>query len=517
VSARALSLAPTRLETVLRENSRSASPACRALLLGAIIACLAASPAAAATRYVAPSGADSGNCLSAPCGSLGYAYGQSAAGDVVNVGPGSYPRQDVPSGSKAVTFRGGAGVKLRQLYSNASNVTYDGIDIDADGTNTGVSALEIHGSGQTFKNASVGNVVDTKAATIVGANHLIDNVVFHDAVYRTDGVHMECVYAIGVEGLTVRNSTFRDCAVMDLFFTYGTWWTPLPPAYGNVTLENNVFAHSEQESNGGWNYYSLYVGSVGPNAAADPLRGWVVRHNTFEQTAYIDMNQGTNGSRWVGNLGDWSCVSGVGYSHNVGKKCGPTDSAVSPASSSRTVTAALGWVNPGGYDFHLKLGSPAINAADPSDHPALDREGLVRDSRPDAGAHEYGARPPGAGGPEGGGQQVGGQRRGLRKRLVRNSGLTRHVICKRRKRCPKVTRLRISVATPSTVAVRLYRLRKGKKGPKLVRRKVVAVKAKRAIVIRSRGLRKGRYRVVAVARTKAGRKSKPQVFKLRVR
>ena len=158
-------------------------------MLGTLLTCFAATPALAATRSVAPGGANSGNCLTAPCGSLGYAYGQSAAGDVINVAAGSYPGQDVPAGSKAVTFQGGPGVTLRQLYSNASNVTYDRINIDAGGTNTNVSALEIHGSGQTFKNASVGNVVDTKAATIVGANHTVDNVVFHDAVMKTEGTH----------------------------------------------------------------------------------------------------------------------------------------------------------------------------------------------------------------------------------------------------------------------------------------------------------------------------------------
>ena len=55
-----------------------------------------------------------------------------------------------------------------------------------------------------------------------GSNLTVDNVDFHDAVYRTDGVHMECLYAIVVPGFTLRNSTFRDCAMMDAFFTYGT-------------------------------------------------------------------------------------------------------------------------------------------------------------------------------------------------------------------------------------------------------------------------------------------------------
>ena len=82
-----------------------------------------------------------------------------------------------------------------------------------------------------------------------GAGLTVDNVDFHDAIYRTDGTHMECLYAIGVPGFTLRNSSFRDCAVMDVFFTYGSWWSPLPPAYGNVTIENNVFAHPEMENN----------------------------------------------------------------------------------------------------------------------------------------------------------------------------------------------------------------------------------------------------------------------------
>jgi hypothetical protein len=199
---------------------------------------------------------------------------------------------------------------------------------------------------------------------------------------------MECVYAIGVPGFTIRNSTFRDCAIMDLLFTYGSWWSPLPPSYGNVTIENNVFVHAEMENNAGWHYYSLYVGAIGPEGTATPMNGWVVRNNTFEQTARV-APESAAGSRWVGNLGAWDCVPGMQYGYNVGKKCGASDKPVSPASSSGTVAAALGWVNPGAYDFHLTPGSPAINAADPNDHPPLDREGLVRDGTPDAGAYEF--------------------------------------------------------------------------------------------------------------------------------
>ena len=352
-----------------------------------------AGQAEAATLHVSPSGSDSAACSSAaPCASFTRAYNAAAAGDVIQVANGTYSRQDVPSGSKAVTFRGGPGVTVRQLWNKASYVTYDGINVDAGGVkSSGGAAFELSGSNTTVKNASVGNVADEKAMLAAGANHTIDNVTFHDAIYRTDGVHMECVYAIGVPGFTLRNSTFRDCAVMDILFTYGSWWSPKPPAYGNVTIENNVFSHPEMANNGGWHYYSLYVGDTGPNGAGgDPLNGWVVRNNTFETSAYISSGGASNGTRFVNNLGSWTCLSGATYRGNVGSACSAQDKAVSPSSSNANTTAAFGWRNPAAYDFRLNAGSPAINAGDPNDAPARDRDGNARSGAPDAGAYEFG-------------------------------------------------------------------------------------------------------------------------------
>ena len=294
----------------------------------------------------------------------------------------------MPSGTKTVTFKGGPGVIVRQLISDASNVTYDGVEVDAGGVKTTWAALELHGDGATFKNSRVGNVVDEKGLLVTGDNHTVDNVEFHDAVLRTDGVHMECIYAIGVQGFTIRNSRFHDCAVMDLFFTYGSWWSPQPPSYGNVTIENNVFSHSEGSNNSGWNYYSLYIAWIGPSSAS-PMNGWLVRNNTFEQSAFVAPDSGSNGTRWVNNVGDWDCRPGIAYSHNVGQKCGATDKQVTPNSSSQGSNAPFGWVNPGAHDFHLSAGSPAVDAGDPADRTATDRDGNVRDGIPEAGAYEF--------------------------------------------------------------------------------------------------------------------------------
>ena len=340
-----------------------------------------AAPAQAKTLSVSPAGSDAAACTdAAPCKSLGRAYAVAAAGDVVQVANGTYPSQTVPSGSKAVTFRGGPGVFTRQVNNDASNVTYDGINVDAGGTKTTGAAFELGGSGVTVKNADVGNVVDEKAMLATGANHTVDNVTFHDAIFRTEGTHMECLYAIGVPGFTLRNSLFRDCAVMDAFFTYGSWWSPKPPSYGNVTIENNVFSHPERENNSGWHYFSLYIAWIGPNGASDPMSNWVVRNNTFESPAMIAPDRGADGTRWVGNLGTWDCKSGIAFRYNVGKACSSQDKAAS----------SFGWVDPASYDFRLAASSPAIDAGDPDDAPATDRDGRARNGAPDAGAHEYG-------------------------------------------------------------------------------------------------------------------------------
>ena len=72
-------------------------------LLGPLALLFAAAPAAgAATRLVAPGAANAGDCTASPCGSLGYAYQQSASGDVIRVAGGVYPAQVVPGG-----FEGG--------------------------------------------------------------------------------------------------------------------------------------------------------------------------------------------------------------------------------------------------------------------------------------------------------------------------------------------------------------------------------------------------------------------------
>ena len=95
--------------------------------------------ASAATRYLSPSGSDAGDCISAPCATFGRAYAARAAGDVVERRPRrlSGPPGDARRRHKRVTFRGAArATRSASCTTTPSNVTFDGIDVDAGGGTT---------------------------------------------------------------------------------------------------------------------------------------------------------------------------------------------------------------------------------------------------------------------------------------------------------------------------------------------------------------------------------------------
>ena len=190
-------------------------------------------------------------------------------------------------------------------------------------------------------------------------------------------------------GITIRNSTFTNCATMDISLGRGDWWGQ--PPYGNVTLENNVFGHS-MNGGTGWHYFGLawFVGKF-ENAR--------VVNNTFENTVRMEnqhVGSGPYSGVWANNIGGgWQCLPGVTYRNNVGKKCDASDKAVNPTSScgppacGSMQTMPVGWVNPTAYDFHLTAG---LGGGRPGKRDLRSAEGQGRQDAerriPDVGAYE---------------------------------------------------------------------------------------------------------------------------------
>ena len=251
------------------------------------------------------------------CGSFLAAYAAAQSGDTVGV-TGSLGNQffagdwqgNQPSGTKTLTFTGQPGNKVRQLVFGSPNLTFDGINVDAGGAKTSGATFENGGDRFTFKNGSIGNVVDEKGALVTGAGIVFENTYFHDVRIATSGVHNECVWAGVPEGMRITNSEFFNCATMDIFFTYPDYWNPLPPPYGNVTLENNQF-DVPRSFGGSPNGYSVYITKNGAQNQF-PMSGWRVRNNFFDPRSYGVANDQTVGSNNVfcGNTGHAGLPSG---------------------------------------------------------------------------------------------------------------------------------------------------------------------------------------------------------------
>jgi cell division septation protein DedD len=211
------------------------------------------------------------------------AYVAARDGDEIVVAPGTYGPQAIPSGTKRVTIKGGSSIVLRAPSASstptfavaASNLTIDGVNVDgADHQRLGV---EFGGSNNVYKNSTIKNITNEKGMLWgSGSGGVLDNMVFQDIEMTTAGeqagVHMECLYSQQAN-LTIKNSRFTNCAVMDVFFTRGTWWGQ--PEYGGWTLTNNYFDVPRRTNGQGQHYYSV---SWAWQSVYDRA---VVRNNTY--------------------------------------------------------------------------------------------------------------------------------------------------------------------------------------------------------------------------------------------
>jgi hypothetical protein len=338
---------------------------------------------------------DPGVIQVSPGANLTNVYNQAAPGSVIELGCGNYAAWDTPDGAtKQMTVRAATRncAKFPRLHAKSSNVTLDGIDIDAGGgvpscAGGECAAFEAWGGNTniTFKNGRIGHVGGQKGLFLHGVSStspqgiVIQNTEIHDVRVTAAGQHLECVMSHS-PGVTFRGNTFRNCGVFDISLGRGDWWGQ--PEYGNVTMENNLFGHSVDDG-ADWHYYGLAWWLT-------TLDGARIVNNTFENEVIMDRANGGVGGVWANNIGGgWTCEPGVVYVGNVGKSCSAQDKAVNPTSSNQNQTAPMGWVNPAAFDFHLTAGSPAVNAGSAQYAPAADREGKARNGAPDAGAYEF--------------------------------------------------------------------------------------------------------------------------------
>jgi hypothetical protein len=224
---------------------------------------------------------------------------------------------------------------------------------------------------------------DGTSTTASPTNIVIDRVSFHDFTASAgSGAHVECLQVWAADGLTIRNSKFRNCEVFDVFLQ------KLPggaaPTPSNIVIENNFFDCCRS------GFFSIRLA----DHAGTSWRNVTIRNNSSDKAINLDGGVPYSNVKVVGNIapklsmytgttGRESAVpAGVTVDYNVwyaGAKRGSHDRA-----------APAGWVNAAALDFHLAAGAAAIDGGDPAGSPARDIDGDARPvgAAPDAGADE---------------------------------------------------------------------------------------------------------------------------------
>ena len=373
----------------------------------------------------------------AACKSLDAAYQAASPGDLVVVRAGRYPAQTIREKDEAAAppvlvrpDRGSVPV-LESLTIKASNLTIRGpmamsrLAVDADGNRTanrpvketvvedvkvdgagvdGVPVAYVRGvDGMTWRGVDVCcnnnfSLVLTDQDPAAGGLHRVtfDRSAFHDA--RLDAgsaAHSECLFAQGIDRLTITRSRFYRCAVMDVFVTSSG---DGGDAVGGF-VENNVFEAPMAAGNVCCSD-SAFQFRTGGEPQPD-LDGWDFRYNLFNAGA--GFGDGGNvvragGLRVVGNvfLGGAACREAPAvYRYNFhagGPTCGGEgERSGSSAAVKRATIGPTAEVGPGN-GWLPSRGSPLVDAGDPDDTPPVDLEGVRRGARPDLGPREATAR-----------------------------------------------------------------------------------------------------------------------------
>jgi hypothetical protein len=293
-----------------------------------------------ASLFVSPAGSDTSGCTrAAPCATFERAYSVATPGDIVDVASGDYGKQVIPAlpgrTGPAVELRSAAGADVRADDLGVAGdevvirgMAIAGVGVTGDRTVSGVTLVDIHGKGLwingvrdvTVRGGSFGGVADESPVRVGSSpsSHDVtfDGVLFHDARLKTAGAHVECLLALDVQGLTIRNSRFRGCAIFGVLVGHLFGKSPR-----DVLIERNVFEATLQRD-GEAAPYSMMVGDLG-----GPARHFVLRDNTFMTEPALLPEQFVD-SQVVGNVGAGiSCRPGIEYAGNTwaAQPCGPTD------------------------------------------------------------------------------------------------------------------------------------------------------------------------------------------------
>jgi parallel beta-helix repeat protein len=262
-----------------------------------VLAMGAGAGAAGTTRYVSPTGTDTGTCTASPCQTITYAVGQASSGDTISVAPGTYAESVVVTKTLALV---------------GHNAT-----IDAAGQTAPPNGVVISGAGAagtsltgfTVMNAGLEGVfvLETSGVTIA-SNTVVNNDAYGPfnplCVDQPDdcgeAIHLQSVTGSTVSKNLVQNNVggilltdengptsgnvIRDNRVLDNTLDCGItlashWFQLGAPAAPNVAgVYQNLVLHNTSNGNGAAGI-GVFAGPPGAAAWGNSVIGNTAMHN----------------------------------------------------------------------------------------------------------------------------------------------------------------------------------------------------------------------------------------------
>jgi hypothetical protein len=386
-----------------------------ALLLVVTMLCLFNSAALAATRYVQKTGSsDSNPCTqAAPCQTIGRGIDTMASGDTLEIGGGTYNEciedfgeHAVPGGQSwslptTIKNKPGETVWLKRTTPCAGGliemdfreyIVIDGINVDAiqpngvDPWTFGIGTAAAHIRFQNLEIMHAG-----ANAKLNGRFNEIINVDTHHAGVPFCPSEVGChgIYWSGTDGL-IHNVVSHDNNCIGITMTSET---------GGVV--NNTTQYSTVYNNGCSGIVSHPNNRVIGNVVYNNALGIHVSHNVLVYNNTVYNNNASEVGIWP-NGGGSQLKNNISLGHRwdiLNQETGDNSYAANICAQvnapdtigcTRGSTASALFVNAGAADFHLRSGSPAIDAGVTLALVTQDRDGVPR-PQPPGGAYDIGA------------------------------------------------------------------------------------------------------------------------------
>lgn len=361
---------------------------------------------AATSRYVAPTGADSGGCISiaAPCATIQYALDQAADGDVIVIAAGVYTENlqiaksvTLHGADAATTVVDGSAQPRRVIAANFNPplaITIRNLSIrNGKGGVIGSSGPLWVESSRIYHNDATGEFYDDGGGVYAFGPLTVHNT----ALYSNRGQYGGAIEARGLMTITA-SALYSNVAEYRGAIDYGVIGS------GSHYIENSTISHNVANSGGA-------VGSTSPHNALLLRHVTIAANRTLSSPIAGIFSASTitvtlDHTIIANNVSDFAqpqqCALGVG-TISLGNNIASDDTCNLTAAGDQPMTnPQLGSLQDNGgatWTHAIGTGSPALDAGNNSRCLATDQRGRVRPfdgddngvAVCDIGAYEFGA------------------------------------------------------------------------------------------------------------------------------